>query len=99
MKSPGAQHRHWLHLPAADGSMRHVASLLPPAAAMQRQPRGHLAIEGRMSFVVGSAEVMMYKARGRDCGEALLEKSWVVYAKRFAGRMKALSSLPGCLRP
>lgn len=28
---------------------------------------------------------MMYKARGTECGQALLQKSWVVYAKRLAG--------------
>ena len=27
----------------------------------------------------------MYKARGTECGQALLQKSWVVYAKRLAG--------------
>lgn len=29
--------------------------------------------------------VMMYKARGTECGQAFLQKSWVIYAKRFAG--------------
>ena len=47
---------------------------------------------GRKGCKGETAEVMMYKARGRDCGQALLEKSWVVYAKRFAGGMQALSS-------
>lgn len=27
----------------------------------------------------------MYKARGTECGQAFLQKSWVIYAKRFAG--------------
>eukprot|EP00435_Cladocopium_sp_Y103_P019647 s1740_g4.t1 len=32
-----------------------------------------------------ATKVMMYKARGTECGQAFLQKSWVIYAKRFAG--------------
>lgn len=35
-------------------------------------------------------QVMMYKARGTECGQALLQKSWVVYAKRLAGPRETL---------
>ena len=32
-----------------------------------------------------ATKVMMYKARGTECGQAFLQKSWVIYAKRFTG--------------
>lgn len=32
-----------------------------------------------------AAQVMMYKAKGVDCGQAFLQPAWVVFAKRFAG--------------
>mmetsp|Transcript_67026 Transcript_67026/g.157251 ORF Transcript_67026/g.157251 Transcript_67026/m.157251 type:complete len:160 (+) Transcript_67026:158-637(+) len=37
--------------------------------------------------------VMMYKASEKECGQALLKESWVLYAKRFAGLR--VGSCPG----
>ena len=42
-------------------------------------------VDDYVAFENAMTQVMMYKARGPECGQALLQESWVVYAKRLAG--------------